>query len=417
MLRLASLSSNDLLSPSTSNFREFRDLVLTSFAAGESSPILGLFSRDWWLRRWAIQEIVVSSKATLLYGSLTLNFDIISQVMRFESLIRAILYDNGHQVFADLLQDHLGWQAARNMALTQAEFRTDHTVSFPRILYRFRSSRASDRRDAIWALLGFSTAIDIIPGYILPANEVFTGTARYIMTMHKNLDILSLCSAWKRSPPDPGPSWVPGFHDPSAMVPISLGVFGDRADLELFTAGGTGTPPLVSASSDPTLLILQGVVFDRILPTIELDPKNEEAEETETTCVRRFQFTLSQLSKLQSLIKRLPAGQASLEVFWRTVMADQWEPGERLKRLHLGGSTIPPTTKAEEIAFLAKSDLRSIGRFLEGRYFSLTCKGYPALVPEAATVGDIITVMPGGAVPYVLRPREEEGEYEFIGEW
>jgi hypothetical protein len=48
--RLASLSSNDLLSPRTSSFRQFRELVLNLFVTGKSSPILGVFDLPWWSR-------------------------------------------------------------------------------------------------------------------------------------------------------------------------------------------------------------------------------------------------------------------------------------------------------------------------------------------------------------------------------
>jgi hypothetical protein len=38
------------------------------------------------------------------------------------------------------------------------------------------------------------------------------------------------------------------------------------------------------------------------------------------------------------------------------------------------------------------------------------------LGPEAARPGDFIAVLPGGAVPYVLRKSREPELYEFIGE-
>jgi hypothetical protein len=417
--KLASLSSNNLLSPSTIIFQEFRDLVLTLFLGGESSPILRLFDRYWWIRRWVIQEIIFSSKATLLFGNLTLNFDIISQVMKYEPVIRTILSDNGYTNFAALLQNHPGWQTAKNMTLTRSEFRTSQMVSFPRALYRFRSSKCFDPRDAIYALLTFSVITgDIIPNYEMDTNELFIRVARYIMEKHRNLDILSLCSAW-----DPYfnhidlPSWVPNFYHcpPSDMIPISLGVFGERAaDSALFTTGGAATFPLVSASSNPAFLILQGIVFDSILLITKLPFKTEEAVDTQRAGNSEGQ---SPATRFQSLIRRIPPSQTSLEALWRTVMSDQWEPGERLGRRDLGHSKAPPTTKEEEAVFLAGPEPRL--DFAYFRNLAITSKGYAALVPGdgKAEVGDIIAVMPGGAVPYVVRPREGKETYKFIGEW
>jgi hypothetical protein len=122
-------------------------------------------------------------------------------------------------------------------------------------------------------------------------------------------------------------------------------------------------------------------------------------------------------SDIQLSITGIPPGQTTIEAFWRTVMADQWEPGERLGRRGVGFSIVPPTTEAEEAAFLSRVDLKYHLKFLKDRNLAITSKGFPALVPKAARYGDIIAVMPGGAVPYVLRPRERKETYEFIGAW
>jgi len=78
------------------------------------------------------------------------------------------------------------------------------------------------------------------------------------MDKRRNLDVLSWCSTYAG---DHLPSWAPYVDgSPSDMIPISRGVFGEgAADSALFTTGGAAAFPLVSTSSDPTLLICKGL--------------------------------------------------------------------------------------------------------------------------------------------------------------
>jgi hypothetical protein len=140
-----------------------------------------------------------------------------------------------------VLQNHSGWQTARNIVLTRAEFRTGHRASLPRLLYRFRTSSSTHSQDAIYALLALSTEEgDVIPNYRLHTHDVFTlctEVATCFMHKHRNLDVLSLCPTWDLFPDHRLPSWVPDFTHPFAMTPISLGVFGDGANPKMFGTG------------------------------------------------------------------------------------------------------------------------------------------------------------------------------------
>ena len=51
--------------------------------------------------------------------------------------------------------------------------------------------------------------------------------------------------------------------------------------------------------------------------------------------------------------------------------------------------------------------------------FFITNTGVPALGPLDTQPGDVLAIIPGGKVPYVLRKRldsELEGSYTFVGE-
>jgi hypothetical protein len=54
-------------------------------------------------------------------------------------------------------------------------------------------------------------------------------------------------------------------------------------------------------------------------------------------------------------------------------------------------------------------------KYSKGRRLLISTQGYLCLGPTEVKVDDLITVMPGGMVPYLLR---QSGEYfKLVGEW
>jgi hypothetical protein len=92
-----------------------------------------------------------------------------------------------------------------------------------------------------------------------------------------------------------------------------------------------------------------------------------------------------------------------LTVFWKTLSADQWHEGVRLKTENHPHFCLPPQTDKEHQDLLQNPALNSHLKFIAGRQLILTHRGSLALAPTAAKVADLITVVPGGAVPYVFR--------------
>ena len=76
-----------------------------------------------------------------------------------------------------------------------------------------------------------------------------------------------------------------------------------------------------------------------------------------------------------------------------------------------------PSSEAEEATLLDDPDFLDETPFLEGRAVIITAAGHLGLAPKETQPGDEISVMAGGAVPYILRPFYTEDEYTLIGEW
>ena len=59
---------------------------------------------------------------------------------------------------------------------------------------------------------------------------------------------------------------------------------------------------------------------------------------------------------------------------------------------------------------------RGICNGADGRRFGLSVNGLFGLLPETARKGDLVCVLLGGKVPYVVRKLENRC-YEMVGEW
>ena len=108
--------------------------------------------------------------------------------------------------------------------------------------------------------------------------------------------------------------------------------------------------------------------------------------------------------------------QSSVEVRWRTLLADQRPLGQKLGQKEFKGHPIP-SSEAEEATLLDDPDLLDEMPSLEGRAVIITSAGHLGLAPKETQPADEISVMAGGALPYILRPSYTEDEYTLIGEW
>jgi hypothetical protein len=113
------------------------------------------------------------------------------------------------------------------------------------------------------------------------------------------------------------------------------------------------------------------------------------------------------------------SGQTLHEVFWRTILTDRWisENGE-VCRLSLDSNGIPSNIlpRFGRLEWIAERRLQNDLLCMKS---SISADGRSLMVPWDSEAGDIIVVLSGGKVPYVLRKDEGlEGEYyKLVGEW
>ena len=417
---------------------ELRERILRIHRDCGWPAIGGLFASRWWSRSWSIQEIVPAANATFLFGELSLSFNVLDQVLRSADIILETskmigVYDEGYR----LLEAHSGWQSALAISVTRRERYNGFNPKLSQLLWRFRNHVVIEPRDKIYSLLGLidwdspyelpeseggiQSQVSQMPGrrreipfvrYDQSVDDIYKQYACYFLEESKYLDILSYCSSSVyRGERGKLPTWVPCFAGSCSTIPLVLGIFDGQDSMALFSAGGLGSILNYEITDELSTLRLHGYDMDRVMDTFPIDIK------------RLLGLELYWIMSYQCDIFGASQGER-MEAFWRTILADQWHQGKRIKQDDLQGRIIPPRSLEDHCRLLNDPDLYAHLRYLPGRRIITTTRGYLGLAPDAAIPSDIIVVIPGGAVPYVIRPSKasydkaspHSSTYQFIGE-
>jgi len=114
------------------------------------------------------------------------------------------------------------------------------------------------------------------------------------------------------------------------------------------------------------------------------------------------------------------ADQAELEAVIRTAIADQWPNSNdaNVGYHRLGDLFEREVARTGVLHFMRTiSDTNSSPRFAKHRRFFRSSLGYIGLAPPQSRKDDLLVVLAGATVPFVLHTKGEIGLHEFVGDW
>jgi hypothetical protein len=277
-----------LYSLGSSNVHKYRSFNIFEDSYGtigvpdiSSNQWLGLYSflnRSWFQRSWVVQEIALAKQPYFFCTGVVFNFTAIAGICEF-------LYESGWYI---QLINRVEHELSRNVNATSALttkldyipnplffrgiIRLRHEIgiqTFPELqtgydwkpvqlidlLDRFRTSRATDARDKIYAFIGLFKELarqgltELTPDYGKSVPEVYIEATTHTITTARNLNCLSYKEDESITSHKSLPSWVPDF-DVIAHNPLI-----------------NGLPPPYSWSADA----LAGKVHFRFLPDNTLE--------------------------------------------------------------------------------------------------------------------------------------------------
>ncbi|MCJ1389269.1 hypothetical protein MMC18_002125 [Xylographa bjoerkii] len=409
-----------------------------------------VLSRFWWRRAWVLQEAVVSSRAVLLCG---VDGAAIADVMETPTLMSDIASEqaenSSHVTGSEEVNNAWILESAMSLLALWEQYRETspdaQATELKDALFLIRKLDATDPRDKIYAALGLVKGNSAItPDYSLRVGEVYQSFARQYIEEHKTLDLLEECGLSA----DDIVSWAPNYSRKIYGHILQKHSGRDR-NIRLYNAS-QGKPAQFKCSDNSMTLTLVGCCSDLItvvgtkwkflnstdmldsmynkqnLPSgrspsqinATLGPALAQWKELMVTYGRGREPGKQDLSYENLIQIRYPHADDDLKsAFDKTLCADiKWVPDADPMKLarHARLST------GEDVAFepinWQTGELKKEFKFaMKERVFFTTRGGYIGLAPEAAKESDVVCVVLGGEVPYIVRPREN-GHYLYVGE-
>lgn len=399
-----------------------RKVIMDSFAEGEffrGGRFMLEISRcqfEYFVRTWIVQELANARRIIVYCGSDTTSWDVFPAVMRMNmtnhlnwiphtrfpeyslEIMPQALYDlTGAAMKTKVGKSHIGNQGQKGVFINRPGI-------LP-ILLKCHALEATDPRDKIFAVLQFgedtsNVAVltpDIRPDYTKSTLNVFSDFVRWWICTHKSLDILSAVHTLR------GRSWQhmeagPAIELEKLPYPtwcLDLEHGGDASWIENTLALSDRSPYKASGDSRPDLELVRSINTER-----------------HPGLLRLAGCRLGTVSSIQpfpvwDFEQPLPLFEAFHRVFDCSVSKH-----ERI--LDLGDQSkqdfkhIAPRGMKQRLDRHALYHRRGVQSIHESMPCVSFCKlvtedGLPGLCPHYAKAGDIIVVLRGGSVLYLLR--------------
>ncbi|KAH9218706.1 heterokaryon incompatibility protein-domain-containing protein [Leptodontidium sp. 2 PMI_412] len=419
---------------------------MTALEPKFTSALRSLFLRPWWRRIWTVQESILGPAMSLICGKRQVSADTscsvaFSQAYHSRACCRRFLLEHlKDNAFWDLLE---GMDPLYHLGMWRNEH-CDHRLVC--LLAHFRSRFCLDPRDKVYGLLGLCISDEknlVVPDYSLPASVVYEQATFKMIERSLSLEVFSqLCP---RSIKSTGmlagklPSWVPDWtseitsYDHAVLI-----VRQERAAFDFKASASTFTS---ARQQEQGKLSLNGILLDSIAVLI-IGQRQASHLRVTIDCFKEMR----DLAGVEDFPDRLYGTKTSTyyDAFWQTLCssilpsrsnltenADAIRASDDLTQrswhdawwdwvLNLGtDDERADLVNAEFTGSELNAFDRSVGVSTCLRNFFLSKdKQWMGFIPIDAEIGDIIALLEGGRVPYILRPKTgvDKGRYELIGD-
>ncbi|KAG7284320.1 hypothetical protein NEMBOFW57_010692 [Staphylotrichum longicolle] len=419
-----------------------------------AEALTSLFANDWFLRCWVIQEMVLSRETVCLYGY--------GQDARSWSLkTMAMLIERGQSAAnhrhdlnkavkgskARILELEKAVQVDSWRVLREDLAKKPSGLGIVELLSRTRFGKATDLRDKVYALLGLMNEEDV-PVIRVDYSESYTAAQLFRdVAVHCMASLdgpATLVHAGLESSIRGLPTWVPDWST-MYRTPLNTGIYNACANLFRPINVLPGRRKLSALGVKVDIIAHTGIPMT--YPDAQLE-KHRMNRSTRDGTPDIFGLVLSAAILCERLRERHPAGYPLKhenwpDVVWRTCCVDRNWAGKRvtgndrlsfhacLKRFGFGEDLFAAVKLDEATGQMpVQSASRSfqdsglneaalsfelmVIEFQKGRVLGTTAGGLFGSFPSTTKVGDIVVVLFGGWVPFVLRPVEED-LFELVG--
>ncbi|KAF2675943.1 HET-domain-containing protein [Lentithecium fluviatile CBS 122367] len=381
------------------------------------NPVAAFYRREWFSRLWVFQEIAMATSASVHWGASSISWETVGRAsVRIRTLhLQAIMYHVMPNVY--------------NAYLFYKNSTMDCQESFLYMLQVTRKLQCGFRKDSIYALSGFATVdiktddFTVEPGVKEGTMSLYRRIARKILRRMRTLDLLS--AVQHESPTISRPTWVPRWDIRLVNTLAPLG-----STVSKYTASRQLPPPSIKWTGNRgRILRTLGVEFDTIVEV------KQEMAGLQNRC-KMTAAIINVLTQWFNTASPYPTGEPLDRVGCFTLTAGKDAYGMRVEdeSQHLANFTAfwakyGQATNQNQTPFScgevilgrdADSFLMAAGFASGGRKLFHTATGYVGIGPGLSQRGDIVCVLAGGTVPFVVRrdaySSRRRRRFELIGE-
>ena len=393
-------------------------MKLPHFPSYEWEALARLFERAYFRRIWIVQELVVSSMAVVRCGHQTIRWEHVEYIARSllsTGWVGALKQIYGVNVTPNFVQTISNCRASFN------EVKGGRGIPLSLLLSATRRFQATDVRDKIIAVVGLAGSpavgmpVSRILDYERPVAQLYREVTGYLIQSQRSLTLLSSVEDFSYRRFHELPSWVPDYSVWQRHTVLGAGI---RVSHLNFRAAGH-KPFSARWTEGSDFLAVDGFCQDKIGVVSEESLEHN----TQSTAI------ISQwLQIAEPLIRN---GALGIDGFWQTLIGDQGRhiyPAPEQYGTHfenyLAHATArkagyPGVPRSQEILTVSEKanpllQQAALGYVAPYRKFFTTKKGTIGLGPRSMRPGDLVCILSGGRVPFIVRV---EGPYfRLIGE-
>ncbi len=406
-----------------------------------------LFRLPYWTRGWVKQEILIPERVVFQCGNKTIDIDTLHSGIKFSHIFYKI-----HQSYAAKPRKRLLLDVRINRLLDRRE-RKGHRASLRYVLQWLQTdTKFSDPRDRIYGMLALvpeENQLGIMPDYTLPWEEVYIDAARRILDSGA-INFLSMVRLPKSSAALP--TWVPDLTTVREHMLIDLRTwYSDdqfKANLDTKHIKVAVSPQMELEDASEKLYRVRGIRIDEVVkvgscyehppgvPWQEISPLPTLSDlaqfvtDAENSLDRSHPFS-SNIALYEQAAWRAPV--LDHETHTKTAIRSQratkkntleaYHKYIKLLKEHTGldaegNPTLLPPSSIDSLVDEQVSGFIDHMSWMRHRRPYVGKGGYIGIGPKFMAPGDLICVLYGAFVPFVLRPVRRDGKerYEVVGE-
>jgi Heterokaryon incompatibility protein (HET) len=391
--------------PPTMALARWQEGGLPTSGSEELRAVAAICQRPWFQRIWIIQELLQAREVQVVCGRGRLNWDI------FFGAVWHCFYG------VKIRERHLHY--VLRLGVTRTCQLPSKPLDLFNLLIVFNFSKTTLTQDRFYALLPIASDGDnkrFEIDYRCPLESVIW---KYNRSFIANGHLKTLLQfAGMEAQYSHLPSWIPNWSISDRAPTLT-------AINEQFKAGAN-TKLQFDMSSNPNILFLKGFLIDSVSSLGTRFDDSSIATEEYFQELEWITSTLAKYSSPNELLFRVPVGdlkkhhENAIGVYPSNLtLYDSYVALRKLLRqAHPNQDRSLDIQKLEEAA----EPFRATARHFHGvngarRRFCITRRGYLGVVSQIAEVGDVLCILSGMQVPFLLRENTERaGAYCVVGE-